>query len=142
MQAGATRLTVNPDGSVVIDSATNVTIASAGNVTVTGAVDVAIGAGRDLNLVAARNTFLNTSNLNVRVTRDAVFDVGRTLSITNRDLSWKTFEDFTVNTKRFTLDVERDAEFMAENINLTARSNVNVQATRDVIIKGTKINQN
>ncbi len=142
VEAGATRLTINPDGSVVIDSASTVSISSAGALTISGAQDVSIGAGRDLSLTAARNTFLTSSNLDLSINSDMHLDVNRLLSITNGDTHWRMFGDLAIAADSFTLDVQDDVDVTAENITFNARSNVNVNAVTDVVIKGSKINQN
>jgi hypothetical protein len=69
-------------------------------------------------------------------------NVNRLLSITNRNTLWKTFDSSIIDAESLTLGPEDDFALTAENITFGARSNVNVNAAKDVVIKGTKINDN
>ncbi len=125
--AGGTALTINPDGSIVIQSAKTVSITSAG----------------DIDLLSEQNLSITSSNLNISVQRDLAIKVGERIGITNNSqATWKNYANIRLESDAFNLTTSDDTVINAANINLNASSNINAKAVGDVLIKGAKILQN
>ncbi len=142
---GATRaLTVAVNNSTTVGAANELTVGAADATTVGGGQSVSVGGGQSISVgaahtldVGADETISVGGKRSINIGKDDVLQVGKKLSITVTDEISITTGDATIVMKK-----NGDITIKGKNISIEGSGKINVKASSDLVLKGSKIGQN